>query len=184
MESPRSLMLSMEEQEELSCSNKKVKNVGHAGFQEGLDTLSSSPRHGRGSWNQTGTFKDRLVGEVPGAYTQAFSFGDLIEDDIESDHEVEALRERLVVVKFSKDFKHEIRSPWTRALIVKVYGRSVGFNFIHNKLLSLWKLARRLDCVGLRHGFFLIRLSLKEDYQTILRKGPWFIGENFLSIRL
>ena len=77
------------------------------------------------------------MGEVPGAYTQAFSFEDPMEDDIESDDEVEALREGLVAVKFSKDLKQEIRNPWTRALIMKVYGRSVGFNFIHNKLLGM-----------------------------------------------
>ena len=68
-----------------------------------------------------------------------------MEDDIESDDEVEALREGLVAVKFSKDLKHKIRSPWTRALIVKVYDRFVGFNFIHNKLLVMWKPAGRLD---------------------------------------
>ena len=28
-----------------------------------------------------------------------------------------------------------------------------------------------------------MRLSLKEDYEAILRKGPWFIRGNFLSIR-
>nr|POE89719.1 uncharacterized protein CFP56_49491 [Quercus suber]POE89722.1 uncharacterized protein CFP56_49494 [Quercus suber] len=182
-ESSRSLILSTEEQEELARSNKKVKNVGHAGFQEGMDTSSSSPRRSNGRWNQSMTFKDRLMGEVPGAYTQAFSFEDLMKDDIESDDEVEALREGLVAVKFSKDLKHEMRSPWTRALIVKVYGRPVGFNFIHNKLLAMWKPAGRLDCVGLGHGFFLTRLSLKEDYENILRKGPWFIGGHFLSIR-
>ena len=123
------------------------------------------------------------MGEVPRAYTQAFSFEDLMEDYIESDDEVEALRKGLVAVKFSKELKHEMRSPWTRALIVKVYGRSVGFNFIHNKLLSMWKPAGRLDCVGLGHGFFLTRLTLKEDYENILKKGPWFIGGHFLSIR-
>ncbi|XP_050258954.1 uncharacterized protein LOC126703943 [Quercus robur] len=80
-----------------------------------------------------------------------------MEADIESDDEVENLREGLVAVKFSKDLKQEIRTPWTRALIVKVY--------------------------GLGHGFFLTRLSLKEDCENILRKGPWFIGEHFLSIR-
>ena len=95
---------------------------------------------------------------------------------------MENLREGLVAVKFSKDLKQEIRNPWTRALIVKVYGRSVGFNFIQNKLLAMWKPAGRLDCVGLGHGFFLTRLSLKEDCENILRKGPWFIGEHFLSI--
>ena len=118
MESSRSLVLLTEEVEELSHSNKKVKNVVHSGYQDGQDLPPSSMRHGNGAWNQTGSFKDRLIGEVLGAYTQAFSFGDHMDDDLVSDEEVENLREGLVAVKFSKDFKHQIRSPWTRALIV------------------------------------------------------------------
>ena len=81
MESSRSLVLSTEEIEELSHSNKKVKNVVHSGYQDGQDLPPSSMRHGNGAWNQIGSFKDRLIGEVPGAYTQAFSFGDHMDDD-------------------------------------------------------------------------------------------------------
>lgn len=93
------------------------------------------------------------------------------------------MREGLAAVKFSKEFKQQIRKPWGSALIVKVFGCLVGFNFLHSKLLSLWKPVGRLDCVDLGHGFFLIRLSLKEDYESILKRSSWFIGEHFLSIR-
>ncbi|XP_075633969.1 uncharacterized protein At4g02000-like [Castanea sativa] len=106
-----------------------------------------------------------------------------MEDDVESDDEIEALREGLVAVMFSKGFKQQIRRLWARALIVKVYGHSFGFNYLQNRLLSLWRPTRRLDCVDLRHGFFLTRFSLREDYEAMLKKGPWFIGEHFLSIR-
>ena len=51
------------------------------------------------------------------------------------------------------------------------------------RLLSLWKPAGRMNVVDLEHGFFLIRLSLKEDVETVLKKGPWFLGEHFLSVR-
>jgi len=51
------------------------------------------------------SFKDKLVGEIPGAYTQAFNFGDFMEDDAESDEEVEVLWQGVAVVKFSKEFK-------------------------------------------------------------------------------
>lgn len=122
MESSRSPMLSTEEQDALSQSNKKVKNIGHAGFQDGQDVSSSPRKNGIGGWNQVVSFKDKLVGEVPGAYTQAFNFGDVMEDELESDDEVEALREGLAAMKFTKDFKQQIRSPWSRAIIVKVYG--------------------------------------------------------------
>ncbi|KAL0004210.1 hypothetical protein SO802_011771 [Lithocarpus litseifolius] len=54
-----------------------------------------------------------------------------MEDDEESDDIVEALREGLVVVKFSREFKQNIRNPWARALIVKVYGRrALGDHFL------------------------------------------------------
>nr|XP_023929248.1 uncharacterized protein LOC112040592 [Quercus suber] len=106
-----------------------------------------------------------------------------MEDDEEIEDEVEALREGLVAVKFPRELKQKIRNPWAKALIVKVYGRSIGFNFLQTRLLALWKPAGRLDCVDLGFGFFLIRLSLKEDLEAVLQNGPWFIGKHFLSIR-
>jgi len=106
-----------------------------------------------------------------------------MEHEYELDDEVEALHEGLLAVRFSKDLKQRIRKPWAKALIVKVYGRSVGFNYLHNRLLSLWKPAGRLDFVDLGHEFFLTRFSLREDFETILKRGPWLIGKHFLSIR-
>jgi len=93
------------------------------------------PYHEQGGWSEANSFKEKLTGDIPGAYTQAFNFSDIME----SDEEVENLREGLVAVKFSKDFKKKIRTPWTRALIVKVYGRVVGLSFLHSTLLSMWK---------------------------------------------
>ena len=66
---------------------------------------------------------------------------------------------------------------------MKVYSRAVGLNFLQARLLSLWKPARHLDVVDLEHGFFLIRFSLKKDVENVLKKGPWFIGDHFLSVR-
>uniref|UniRef100_A0A7N2MK34 DUF4283 domain-containing protein n=1 Tax=Quercus lobata TaxID=97700 RepID=A0A7N2MK34_QUELO len=109
---------------------------------------------------------------------QAFSFGDAMDDDKGSNDEVETLREGFAAVRFSKDFKQQIWNSWARVLIVKVYGRDVGFSFLQAKLLSLWKPTGRLDCVGLGYGFFLVRLSLREDYENVLKKGPWFIGRS------
>lgn len=58
----------------------------------------------------------------------------------------------------------------------------MGYNFLHAKLLSLWKPSRRLDMVDLGRDFFLLRFAVMDDLELVLRKGPWFIGENFLSI--
>ena len=61
--------LSREEQEELLHSKKKVKDISHAGFQEGLDSAASSPRNDGNVWSRTTSFKDKLVGEILGAFT-------------------------------------------------------------------------------------------------------------------
>ena len=114
MNMERSLSLSREEQEESARSNKKVKKVSHAGFQDGQESTPSTPSQGFSPWNHATSFKEKLVGEIPGAFTQAFSFGDLMEDDVESDDEVEALRDGLLAVKFSKDLKQRIRTPWAK----------------------------------------------------------------------
>ena len=105
------------------------------------------------------------------------------EDGAKSDEEVEDLREGLAVVKLTRDTKLCIRSPWLRALIIKLYGKTMGLNFLQTKLNFLWKPVGRLDCVDLGNEFYLVRFSLKEDMDAILEKGPWFIGGHCLSIR-
>nr|POF27627.1 uncharacterized protein CFP56_66749 [Quercus suber] len=137
--------LSIEEQEELARSNKKVKNVNHVGFCEGQSSGSSSSSFAGGSGNQNASFKDKLMGEIPSAHTQAFCFEEFMDDDAELNDEVEMLKQA--------------------------------------KLLSMWKPIGRLDVVDLEHGFFLTRLSLRKDFENVLKKGPWFIGDHFLSLR-
>ena len=125
-----SFALSREEQEELARSNKKVKDVNLSGFREGQDSMPSSLSHCYGPWKRAKSFKDKLIGEIPGAFSQAFNLVDRMEDESDSDEgEVNTLREGLAAVKFSKDFKRQIRKPWERALIVKVFVRFVGFTF-------------------------------------------------------
>ncbi|KAL0013035.1 hypothetical protein SO802_000104 [Lithocarpus litseifolius] len=175
--------LSREEEAELVRSNKKIKDLHHASFNNGYDTEkepSSSQGH---QGHQALSFKEKLVGDIPGAYTQAFDFSEVLDSDIESDDEMADLREGVAAVKLSSTTKQRIRAPWSKALIVKVFGRKVGFNYLHSKLLSMWKPVGKMDFVDLEEGYFLTRFSLKEDHDSVLRKGPWFIGDHFLSIR-
>ena len=83
----------------------------------------------------------------------------------------------------SKEVKQHIHAPWANSLIVKVYGRTVGYHFLQARLNALWKPSGRMDIIDLGKDFFLVRFRLKEDISSILENGPWFIGELFLSIR-
>lgn len=70
-----------------------------------------------------------------------------------------------------------------KAFIMKVFRKTVEYNFLHAKLLSLWKPSGRLDMVDLGRDFYLLRFTVMDDLEMVLMKGPWFIGEHFLSIR-
>ena len=187
MERENALLLSSEENDELIRSTKKVIDNHHditkrTGVENWVATNSINPKL---------SFKDKLVGEIPGAFAQAFDLRDKEETDkvpnsfkanMESD-EIRELGEGLVAVKISQGLKQHIRAPWSKALIVKVYRRTVGYNFLHAKILSLWNSVGRIDCIDLEKDFFLVRFLVKEDHDSVLKNGPWFIGKNFLSIR-
>lgn len=130
------------------------------------------------------SYKDSLVGDIPGAYEQTFTRSQPYwDEDYESETEMEPLTEGVAEIKLSKETKARIRAPWSRALIVKVFGRSVGYHYLTFKINALWKPTAKMDCVTLGKGFFLVRFSNSEDYDNVLRGGPWFIGDYFLAIK-
>ena len=81
--------LSREEEAELAQSNKKVKDSHHAEFSEGPREDSPMSEYHQQDSTTGVSFKDKLVGVIPGAYVKAFEFDNLIEEDEESDGEGE-----------------------------------------------------------------------------------------------
>ena len=68
-------------------------------------------------------------------------------------------------------------------MIVQVFGRTVGYSYLTFKMNELWKPAAKMDYVDLARDFFLIWFSCVDDFDKVLKGGPWFIGGNFLAIR-
>ena len=83
----------------------------------------------------------------------------------------------------SKETKARIKAPWSKALIVKVFDRTVGFNYLTFKINALWKPTTRIDCVNLGKDYFLIKFYSFDNYDKVLNGGPRFVGEHFLAIK-
>ena len=98
--------------------------------------------------------------------------------------EEDSLCDGFAAVALSKEDKERIRAPWTSSLIVKSFGRSLGYMFLSSKIRELWRPSGRTDCIDLGHDFFLIKFECKDDIDKVLKGGPWFIGQQFLTIRL
>lgn len=155
---------SREEDEELEHSTKKVKEDHREG-------------------NTSVSYKESLVGEIPGAYEQAFVADYGMETEVHSDDEESDPEAGVIAVNLSGVRKARIRAKWTNALIVKVVGKTVGYQFLISMLMVLWKPSSRLDCIALGKDFFLTRFPLKEEYARVLQGGPWFVGGHYLSLR-
>lgn len=95
---PRSLLA--EEEAELARSNKKVNEMHHPSFSTG-----GSNSEEKAFPPSKSSFKDKLMGEIPGAFVQAFNFSNQMEDDSDSDDEVAELHEGPVAIKLSKEDK-------------------------------------------------------------------------------
>ena len=139
----------------------------------------ASPSYGEGG---NISYKEKLVGEIPGAFEQAFDFKSNMETEIELDDEFTDLPLSEVVVKLSGERKGKMRAPWANALIDKVFSKNVGYHFLHSKLIGMWKSIGNMDCMDLGHDFFLIKFLVKKDHLEVLRRGPWFMGGHYLFI--
>ena len=142
---------SREEDEELDRSTKKVKEDHREG-------------------NTSVSYKESLVGEMPGAYEQAYVTDYEMEAEVDSDDEESNPKAGVIAMNLPGERKASIRAKWTKALIVKVVGRTLGYQFLFSKLMALWKPSGRLDCIALGKDFFLTRFSLKEDYAKCFRE--------------
>ena len=111
---------SLEEEDELQRSTKKVKEA----------TMGST-------FGTNVSYKDKLVGEMPGAFAQAFNLSSEEAVSDEPSLDVEGLHKGLLSVKLSFDMRKQIRAKWAFSLIVKVVGRTVGFHFLRNRVMSL-----------------------------------------------
>lgn len=120
------LKCSDEEEDALARSTKKFKENHYTlGEKENVLDLKQ------------GSYKDKLVGAIPGAFKQAFGFGSTMPEDLESKTKDDSLQEGSTRVLFSKEEKSRIRAPWQHALIIKPFGRKVGFSFLDSKIHSM-----------------------------------------------
>ncbi|OMP07545.1 hypothetical protein COLO4_07245 [Corchorus olitorius] len=85
----------------------------------------------------------------------------------------------------TKSYKESLRlhAKWQWSLIVKVYGKKVGYKYLVSRIEQLWKIKKQPAVVDLGEDFFLLKFQNEEDCSYVLKKGPWFIGGHFLTVR-
>ena len=126
----KSRFLYKEKEVELAWSNNKVKDVHHADFKISQGEGPHQQYRDDFSARNGLTFKDKLLGEILGAYNWAFELDGHMDAEDDSDDEIAKLREGVATVTLSRKVKQRIKAPWANSLMVKVYGKVVGYHFL------------------------------------------------------
>ena len=87
------------------------------------------------------------------------------------------------IIALSPQMQEQIYVPWRSSVIIKVVGKSFGYKNLLTRLGGIWKPKGKFSMIDLGYDFFLVRFSILDDYQKALEQGPWFMGENYLSVR-
>nr|POE73691.1 hypothetical protein CFP56_64464 [Quercus suber] len=83
-------LLSREEEAELAQSKKKVKDIHHADFNDGTREEPCPARDRSQNLQGRKSFNDKIIGEISGAFVEAFDLIDQMEEDPDSnDDDVE-----------------------------------------------------------------------------------------------
>ncbi|WJX25403.1 hypothetical protein P8452_14446 [Trifolium repens] len=85
--------------------------------------------------------------------------------------------------QLSKKEEARIQKPWRQGLIVKLFGRRIGYKALENRLKQMWVRKGVITIIDLGKDYFLIYFSNEEDYTRALDDGPWLIYDHYLIVR-
>lgn len=104
-----------------------------------------------------------------------------ISDDDDSDGEGDD--PECPAIKYTKTEKEEMRKPWSQTLIIKVMGRSVGYNYLLNRIRTLWRPKNLMELMAINDDYFLVRFASEADYNYAKYGGPWMVLEHYLIVK-
>ena len=79
--------------------------------------------------------------------------------------------------------REKVYAPWKNNLIVKVVGKLFGYEALLLCLTGIWRPKGTISMIDLGYKFFLVIFTQLTDHLMALERGPWFVGEHYLSVR-
>ncbi|XVF82529.1 hypothetical protein PTKIN_Ptkin16aG0056900 [Pterospermum kingtungense] len=69
--------------------------------------------------------------------------------------------------------KRRLWKKWMNALIIKLLGHSVGYNFLVRRLRTLWQIVLAMDVIDVGNDVFAVHFADREEYERAFFNGPW-----------
>lgn len=125
------------------------------------------------------SFRDKVMGNVqaPPAREKI----DLIEKELVTIIHEEG-NKLLPKVYLNTEVFKELCAPWRDSLVIKLLGKSVGYNMMKEKLKKVWKPAGGFDILDVDNGFYMVKFDLETDREKALSDGPWMLYDHYLAV--
>jgi len=82
---------------------------------------------------------------------------------------------RCPTIRLSKEEKLRLRNPWKKALIVKLFGRGMGYLQLKRGLAAKWALKGDFSIIDVGYDYYIVGFSNMDDYDHVMTQGPWLI---------
>ncbi|KAF7827992.1 LINE-type retrotransposon LIb DNA [Senna tora] len=76
-----------------------------------------------------------------------------------------------------------LNKPFKKSLIIKLLGKTIGFQFLLRKVNQLWGRTGEVELVDLGNDYFLAKFDTYSDQDFALTGGPWIILDHYLIVR-
>lgn len=86
-------------------------------------------------------------------------------------------------IGMTKEEKIAARKPWRSSLIIKLVGRTIGYQYLLKRIQAMWKTQSEPTLIDLTNNFYIVKLEHREEYERALLDGPWMIADHYLHVQ-
>lgn len=125
------------------------------------------------------SFREKLLGniqEIPLREKEDMIKKKLVRIELEDDNHL------LPKIHLDPQVFQELCTPWKDALMVKLLGKTLGYNTMKDRLQKVWKLQGGFEIMDNDNGFYMVKLEQVADKEKIITGGPWLIFDHCLAV--
>ncbi|KAA3480192.1 leucine-rich repeat receptor-like protein kinase PEPR2 [Gossypium australe] len=123
------------------------------------------------------SFQDKLLGgsvvsdrDLEGTFGKNEGDFELLEGDVNT-----SMVDGIPAIAFSDRIKDILFKEMELTVVLKLLGRNIGYNVLHNRILNLWKPTKSFHLMEITNGILKIIIVLTQD--------PWIIFAQYLTVQ-
>lgn len=67
--------------------------------------------------------------------------------------------------------KERVYENWSKALIAKIFGRSLGYQILLQKLHAIWKSTKQPSLIDLGYDYYMVKFTKEANYNKVYMKA-------------